>query len=289
LATPRTFSTTGFTGGEPLLEWRDFIGVLETTKDLLPDTAIHVLSNGRAFARSDVVAAWTGVKHRSLMVGIPLYAAVNHIHNYVVQADGAFEDTVLGILKLKDRGGRVELRVVLHAITVPRLVETSRCIARNLPFVDHVALMGLGNTGFAIANDALLWIDPMDYQVELAESVMTLANAGLHVSVYNLPLCVVSESIRAFARRSISDWKNGYGQGRSSIPHPRTPRTLQSVRPARCCSHWLKRIHPIAAALRARDSIGRIGRNWVAFGSRPRSGLFKFGEELVEVLYPPVG
>jgi hypothetical protein len=36
-------------------------------------------------------------------------------------------------------------------------------IARNLPFVDHVALMGLENTGFAIANEALLWIDPMDY------------------------------------------------------------------------------------------------------------------------------
>jgi His-Xaa-Ser system radical SAM maturase HxsC len=146
------------------------------------------------------------------MVGIPLYAAVDHIHNYVVQAEGAFDDTVLGILKLKDRGGRVEVRVVLHAITVPRIVETSRWIARNLPFVDHVALMGLENTGFAIANDALLWIDPMDYQIELAESVMTLANAGIHVSVYNLPLCVVSGSIRDFARRSISDWKNGYDQ-----------------------------------------------------------------------------
>jgi MoaA/NifB/PqqE/SkfB family radical SAM enzyme len=96
------------------------------------------------------------------MVGIPIYSAVDNVHDYVVQAAGAFDETVLGILKLKDRGGRIEIRVVLHSITAPRLVETSRWIARNLPFVDHVALMGLENTGFAIANDALLWIDPVD-------------------------------------------------------------------------------------------------------------------------------
>jgi hypothetical protein len=70
--------------------------------------------------------------------------------------------------------------------------------------------MGLENTGFAIANDALLWIDPVDYQRELAESVMTLAAAGVRVSIYNLPLCVVAAPVREFAARSISDWKNGY-------------------------------------------------------------------------------
>ena len=206
----RTTLSLGFTGGEPLLEWRDFVDVLERCRYHLPDTAIHVLSNGRAFADHRVVAAWTGIKHPNLTVGIPIYSAVDNVHDYVVQAAGAFDETVLGILKLKDRGGRVEVRVVLHAITAPRLVETARWIARNLPFVDHVALMGLENTGFAIANDALLWIDPVDYERELAESVITLAAAGVRVSIYNLPLCVVPASVRSFAARSISDWKNGY-------------------------------------------------------------------------------
>ena len=62
-----------------------------------------------------------------------------------------------------------------------------RWIARNLPFVDHVALMGLENTGFAIANDAMLWMDPMDYREGLAKAVDHLAAAGVNVSVYNLP------------------------------------------------------------------------------------------------------
>lgn len=207
----RTTKTLGFTGGEPLLDWQQFIEVLGVCRDVLPNTAIHVLSNGRGFARKDIVDAWAELRHPDLMVGIPLYAAVDHVHDYVVQAKGAFDETLLGILKLKDRGARVEVRIVLHAVTVVHLVHTCRWLSRNLPFVDHVALMGLENTGFAIANDHLLWIDPLDYRDELSSSVEALAAAGVNVSIYNLPLCVLRQEVRPFAVRSISDWKNGYG------------------------------------------------------------------------------
>mgnify|MGYP000452750711 CR=1 FL=1 len=209
LVDPATPALT-FTGGEPLTEWPRFIGLLELTRDLLPDTAIHVLTNGRAFASPAVATAWAAVRHPKLSAGIPIYAAVDHIHDYVVQAKGAFDQTVLGVLQLKDRGQRVEIRVVLHAITAPRLRETCSWIARNLPFVDHVALMGMENTGFAIANDDTLWIDPLDYQEQLKAGVDSLSTAGVGVSVYNLPLCVVDPSIRPFAVQSISDWKNAY-------------------------------------------------------------------------------
>jgi len=201
----------GFTGGEPLLDWRDFIDMLGGCRDILPRTSIHVLSNGRAFARDEVVAAWADIQHPSLCVGIPIYAAVDHVHDHVVQARGAFDETVLGVLKLKDKAQRVEIRVVLHAITAPRIVDTCRWLARNLPFVDHVALMGLENTGFAIANADQLWIDPIDFQKVLAEAVGILAAAKVNVSVYNLPRCVLDRSVWPYAVQSISDWKNGYG------------------------------------------------------------------------------
>jgi His-Xaa-Ser system radical SAM maturase HxsC len=202
--------TLGFTGGEPLLNWQDFIGILVACRDILPKTAVHVLSNGRAFASTEIVDRWASVRHPDLMVGIPIYSAVDAVHDYVVQAKGAFDETVLGVLKLKDRGQRVEIRVVLHAITAPRLFATSQWIARNLPFVDHVALMGLENTGFAIANDHLLWIDPLDYKEQLAESVEVLTASKVRVSVYNLPRCVLNRSVWPFARQSISDWKNAF-------------------------------------------------------------------------------
>lgn len=209
LVDPATPALT-FTGGEPLTEWPRFLELLTICRDLLPDTALHVLTNGRAFAAPDVAHAWAAIGHPNLSAGIPIYSSVDHIHDYVVQARGAFDEAVLGILRLKDRGQRVEIRVVLHAITAPRLRETCTWIARNLPFVDHVALMGLENTGFAIANDDKLWIDPLDYQGQLAAGIDVLASARVNVSVYNLPLCVLEPSVRPYAVQSISDWKNAY-------------------------------------------------------------------------------
>ncbi|WP_084799530.1 His-Xaa-Ser system radical SAM maturase HxsC [Bradyrhizobium sp. Ai1a-2] len=199
-----------FTGGEPLTNWRAFVEVLAQCRDQLPNTAIQVLTNGRAFADSKIVDAWSAIRHPNLMAAIPVYSAVDHIHDYVVQAKGAFDETILGILKLKDRGHRVEIRVVLHAWTAPTIADTCRWLARNFPFVDHVALMGLENTGFALANDALLWIDPMEYLAALADGVDVLSAAGINVSIYNLPRCVLDRSVWRFAVQSISDWKNGY-------------------------------------------------------------------------------
>jgi His-Xaa-Ser system radical SAM maturase HxsC len=200
----------GFTGGEPLLEWERFISVLALARDRLPNTAIHVLTNGRAFANSGVSEAWSSLGHFDLCAGIPLYSAVDTLHDYVVQARGAFDETVIGILRLKDKGQRVEVRVVLHKLTAARLVETCTWLARNMPFLDHVALMGLENTGFAIANQELLWIDPLDYRSELSRAVEILASAGLKVSIYNLPLCLLDGSVWPYAVQSISDWKNAY-------------------------------------------------------------------------------
>jgi His-Xaa-Ser system radical SAM maturase HxsC len=209
LIDPATRALT-FTGGETLTDWEEFIALLRECRDRLPITSIQVLTNGRAFANSRIVDAWKTIGHPNLIAAIPLYASVDHLHDYVVQAKGAFDETVLGILKLKDRGQRVEIRVVLHALTAPIIEDTARWIARNLPFVDHVALMGLENTGFAIANDAMLWMDPMDYGDGLARAVDHLSSAGVNVSIYNLPKCVLPRSVWACAVQSISDWKNDF-------------------------------------------------------------------------------
>ena len=83
-------------------------------------------------------------------------------------------------------------------------------IWRNLPFVDHVALMGLEMFGFTPRNLDVLWVDPVDYQRQLRSAVRTLALAGMNVSIYNHQLCTIPRELWPFARRSISDWKNVY-------------------------------------------------------------------------------
>ncbi len=200
----------GFTGGEPTLLGERLIELVQAARAHLPNTALHILSNGRSFASGTLARDIAAVRHHDLMLGIPIYADLPHVHDHVVQADGAFDETIRGILALKAHGVRVEVRVVLQEQTVPRLTALARFLARNLLFIDHVALMGLEITGFARANLDRIWIDPVDYQAELVDAVGILDRAGMKVSIYNSQQCLLDPSIRSFARRSISDWKNEY-------------------------------------------------------------------------------
>jgi His-Xaa-Ser system radical SAM maturase HxsC len=200
----------GITGGEPGLLGERLAELLLLLKAHLPTTAVHVLSNGRAFADRALSRTIADVHHPDLMFGVPLYSDLPEAHDYVVQARGAFSETVRGILNLKQLRVRVELRFVVHAETWERLPEFARFVARNLVFVDHVALMGLELVGFARTNLDRVWIDPLDYQDRLAEAVRILSKAGTRVSIYNHQLCVLDERLHGFARRSISDWKNLY-------------------------------------------------------------------------------
>jgi His-Xaa-Ser system radical SAM maturase HxsC len=207
---PTSMRELGFTGGEPTLYGERLLEILSMTERYLPRTAVHILSNGRRFSDFAFTRAYAAVRHHDVMVGIPIYSDDPARHNYVVQAENAFDETILGILNLKRLQQRVEIRVVLHAQTIERLPELARFIARNLLFVDQVALMGLEITGFTRGNLGTLWVDPYDYKDTLEEAVDILSAYGVPVWVYNHPLCVVTDRVRPFCIRSISDWKNEY-------------------------------------------------------------------------------
>lgn len=200
----------GFTGGEITLLHEGFISLVTATKNYLPETKVDVLTNGRLLSYLPYAERVGAIKHPNLTLCIPLYADVDSLHDFVVQASGAFDQTLRGIMNLARVGVAVEIRVVLHRITIPRLAALAEFIRMNLPFVRHVALMGLEMTGFTKANLAALWIDPFDYQHQLTDAVETLDSAGLNVSIYNHQLCVLPQCIWPFARKSISDWKNIY-------------------------------------------------------------------------------
>jgi His-Xaa-Ser system radical SAM maturase HxsC len=209
LISPET-EEIGISGGEPALLGARLVELIGMLKQFLPRTAVHVLSNGRRFRDQAFARAIGEIAHADLMIGIPVYSDIPEEHDYVVQAKGAFDETIRGILNLKRAGVRVELRFVIHRDTFARLPQFAQFVARNLLFVDHVALMGLEPIGFAKSNIERLWIDPLDYQSQLAEAVTTLSCAGAVVSIYNHQLCVLHPELHRYARKSISDWKNLY-------------------------------------------------------------------------------
>jgi len=200
----------GISGGEPTLLGEDLLRVIAKFKSLLPDTGLHILTNGRRFEDESYATRLGAIQHPDLMLGIPLYSDIDWHHDYVVQAEGAFDQTVNGLYNLAKAGVSIEVRVVVHAQTYRRLPQLAEYIYRNFPFVAHVALMGMEMFGYVHRNLPTLWIDPYDYQPELEEATLTLAMRGVGVSIYNHQLCTIPRSLWSFARKSISDWKNVY-------------------------------------------------------------------------------
>lgn len=207
---PKDCQELGITGGEPTLMGERYFDLLRLIKTELPNTEVHCLTNGRSFAWSGMAEKLGALQMDRLMLGIPLYADYYQVHDYIVQAKDAFHQTVQGLHNLALHNQRIEIRVVLHKQSIPRLTKLARFIYKNLPFVEHVAFMGLEYQGYTPHNISKLWIDPVEYMEELGEAVDFLDARNMNVSIYNSQLCVMPETLWKFNKRSISDWKNIY-------------------------------------------------------------------------------
>lgn len=207
---PKDCVELGISGGEPTLMGDYFFELLELIGKELPNTEIHLLTNGRTFAWYEIAERLGSLGLKQLMLGIPIYSDYYQMHDYIVQAENAFYQTILGVQNLNRYGQRIEIRVVLHKQTVPRLKKLAEYLYRNMPYVEHITFMGLEYIGYTPHNINELWIDPYDYQEELAEAVEYLEKKGMLVSIYNTPLCLLPERVWGHARKSISDWKNEF-------------------------------------------------------------------------------
>jgi His-Xaa-Ser system radical SAM maturase HxsC len=200
----------GITGGEPTRLGVGLLDLIAGIKKHLPATRVHVLTNGRCFAKDEVAKSFAAVNHPLLSVGIPLYAHNAAEHDSVSRVKGAFLETVLGLHALARHHARIELRIVLMRQTIHALSRIAEYVWNNLPFVQQVALMGMEPIGFGWENRTNVWMDPADYQQELEAAVEYLGIRGMNVVIFNEQRCVLRPSLWKFARKSISYWKRIY-------------------------------------------------------------------------------
>lgn len=207
---PKNIKVVGISGGEPSLLGARLIDLIRHIRLRMPDTDIHMLSNGRLFSDMDYARRVADASEGRLTVGIPLHSDYYRDHDMMAGAQGAFNEAIAGICNLAVAGAAIELRVVIQRINYMRLQSMAEFINKNLPFVAWTAFIGLEHTGKAIANDARIWIEPVEYAEQLKDGVLTLAQCGHDVAIYNIPLCLLHQSVHRYACRSISDWKNRY-------------------------------------------------------------------------------
>lgn len=199
----------GITGGEPTLIGDNLFLLIKQIQKKLPKSSISILSNGVKFADKEFAMKLAKCRHHDLQIDIPLFSDIAEEHNRIVGAK-TFYKTVQGLYNLALFRQRIGLRIVVHKQTYKRLPQFADYIYHNFPFVSQVAFMQMETTGLAKENLEELWIDPHDYNDELREAVLLLADRGMTPYIYNAQLCVLPDDIRCYAQQSISDWKDIY-------------------------------------------------------------------------------
>jgi len=207
---PVELPTIGITGGEPTLLGDRLFDLIAHIRKRLPNTHIQILSNGRQFANGSYAEKLAQVSEGMVIVGVPFHSDSPIIHDRIAGAKNAYNQTLLGLYNLAANDIEIELRIVLTKQNYQRLPQMARFISKNLAFVSTVAFMAMEDIGYTIKNRDLIWIEPLDYMPQLQKAVQYLAQLEFDVSLFNLPLCLLPESLRPFAKQSISDWKNKY-------------------------------------------------------------------------------
>lgn len=199
----------GITGGEPTIFKDEILEILKQCHSKFPSVPVAMLTNGKNLDNFEF-AKNCALVNPKITFCIPLYSSYSEKHDYIVGSEGSFEKTIGGIYNLTRLRQNIEIRIVILKQNYRDLPTLIDYIYYNMPFVTHIAIMGMEITGKAQSNYEAVWIDPISYQGELKNAVLRLRRYNLPFSIYNLPRCLLAKELWGYDRDSISEWKKVY-------------------------------------------------------------------------------
>lgn len=201
----------GVSGGEPLLYGDDFLEFLDYVAENSPETSLHVLTNGRAFADGNFAKQ---VKQRcdqvKITFGIPLYSSRQTVHDQLVGSEGAFKETVCGLINAGNLGINIELRIIPTKANYLELPDIIEYVGRVFSNINQISIMGLESIGWARKNWQDIFIDNNEVASYLLAPIEVASRSRLDVVIFNYPLCHLPYALWKYSVQSISDWKNYY-------------------------------------------------------------------------------
>jgi len=201
----------GISGGEPTINKHGFIRLLETLECYKNKTPLHILTNGRSLSSAAYFEELKEfIKCREILWGIPIYGHCGNLHDKLVDAEGAFLETVNGIYNLGGIKQRIEVRIVPVKGNVEFLDDIVNFISYHMPFVDVISVMNLEPRGWARHRYESLYVNPLEYSGSLQRAIDIAFDRGLNIRLFNYPLCQIDASLKDIVVKSISDWKNYY-------------------------------------------------------------------------------
>ena len=206
----KSVSNICITGGEPTVLADNFFKILHRCHTEHPEAQVSILTNAKKFSDATFAKELSKLPLGNDIFCVSLHSDIPEIHDDIVGVKGSYDDTQAGIYNLAKYRVPVEIRHVVTKRNYARLPEFAEHMYRYFPFCIHYALMSMEVCGVANDNIDAIYMEPSGYKEELRKAALVLHKRGLHVSVYNTPLCLCHEDIRSFSRQSISSWKNSF-------------------------------------------------------------------------------
>lgn len=200
----------GITGGEPTMFPSRLIEYFKLINSYFPSARVEVLTNGSPLSKFTIAKQIALKAPLNTCYCISIHGDTPGLAESIMGCSGGWDKALMGLVNLAKLQQQIEIRLVLTKKNVAYMRSIVEFFYRNFPFVSHVALMGQEIVGEAENNYEQIWVEPRDYQDALQTSLDYLAAMDVNVSVYNVPLCLLSEKYHKFAARSISDWKQEY-------------------------------------------------------------------------------
>ena len=200
----------GITGGEPTLFPDRLIEYFDVINRKFPSARVEILTNGSLLSDFAIAKRLALAAPLNICYCVSLHGDTASLAESIMRCEGGWDKAIQGITNLARLQQQIEIRVVVTKNNAPFLEDIAVFLYRNFPFVYHIAFMGQEITGEAVGNYHDIWVEPMDYAERLDRAVRYLASMDMNISIYNIPLCLLPETSRRFAARSISDWKQAY-------------------------------------------------------------------------------
>jgi His-Xaa-Ser system radical SAM maturase HxsC len=198
----------GVTGGEPTTKEYDLLTLLELSYKYYPNTKIDLLTNAKKLSDFSF-AKKIALTNPNINFCISFPTDNMDDFNKIMGAN-IYNDILEAIQNLALLKQNIELRIVILKQNYKRLENISEFIFRNFPFVNHIVFMGMEIIGNAFNNIDIIDVNPNVYSVELFNSIKFLNRRDMNVSIYNIPYCLIDQSLWRFVRNSISRWKQSY-------------------------------------------------------------------------------
>lgn len=209
---PQNIRHITVTGGEPFIAGKDIFRLFLFCREKFTEAEFQVLTNGRIFAIDEYCQLLCETIPGNELLGIPIHASSETLHDRISQTPGSFRQTVQGIQNLLKRSVMVEIRIVVNKWNIEDFENIADLIVQKMKSVHHVCIMAMEMTGNAHVNKESVWVEYGESFPYIRPAVLKLIRHGIDVVLYNFPLCTVEKEFWTICAKSISPSKVRYDE-----------------------------------------------------------------------------